>query len=430
MKVNRDSKRRSERIAMQFPGTKNRVVQGCPPSDRTRVQVIDLFCGCGGMSYGFASARTQTVQYEICGGIDIDEHACATYKRMLGVSPLCDDITSLLRPEKYSEALGRWGVDADQPLVLIGCAPCQGFSSHRKKDPRLDDRNSLLLVFAKIACSLMPDLIVMENVPEVFAKQHWSHFSGWQRAMAKAGYTFRAKIYNLAQFGVPQERFRAVVIASRNWRHFRMPKPKRGPEDFATVREAISGLRPLAAGGVDPLDPMHITSKHRRETVDLIKLIPLDGGSHKSLPPDVGPACLHNVDGFRDVYGRLAWDKPAVAITGRCRTPSCGRYIHPDQHRGLSVREAALLQGFPPKFMFEGPFDDKYKQIGNAVSPIFARAVAEHLDLEWRSDHTVPLQAGEFIADVTGPNLKSFSSSIASIKRKMREAPTEALFPA
>lgn len=395
---------------------------------RTPVQVIDLFCGCGGMSYGFATASTRTVHYKICGGVDIDRHACATYEKMLGVAPLRADVTGLLRTAMYEEALARWGVDSKRPLLLIGCAPCQGFSSHRKKDPRTDRRNSLLQVFARIACTLRPDLIVMENVPEIFAKQHWTHFADWERMMTRAGYTLRTKIYNLAQFGVPQERFRAVVVAARDWHCFRMPTPIRAPDEFATVRQAIGGLRPLLAGGIDPIDPMHITSKHRQETVELIKLIPPDGGSHRSLPPGVGPSCLHNVDGFRDVYGRLAWDKPAVAITARCRTPSCGRYTHPEQHRGLSVREAALLQGFPPTFTFEGPFDDKYKQIGNAVSPMFARAVAEHLDREWVADHTTGLSNREIDGDITGPISKSFSSSIAAIKRKMRVQSAESLW--
>src|ERR1035438_299608 len=133
---------------------------------RTPVQVIDLFCGCGGMSYGFATASTRTVHYKICGGVDIDRHACATYEKMLGVAPLRADVTGLLRTAMYEEALARWGVDSKRPLLLIGCAPCQGFSSHRKKDPRTDRRNSLLQVFARIACTLRPDLIVMENVPD------------------------------------------------------------------------------------------------------------------------------------------------------------------------------------------------------------------------------------------------------------------------
>lgn len=117
------------------------------------------------------------------------------------------------------------------------------------------------------------------------------------------------------------------------------------------------------------------------------------------------------MEGFYDVYGRLAWDKPAVTITARCRTPSCGRFVHPEQDRGLSVREAALLQGFPKDFYFEGPFDDKYKQIGNAVSPIFSTRLAGHV---------LSMLAGRNHADVEeiieNPTFGSYSGAIARAK--------------
>jgi len=195
-----------------------------------------------------------------------------------------------------------------------------------------------------------------------------------------------------------------------------MPRGFLNHREFRTVKQAIAHLPALEAGGSDPLDPMHITSKHRPSTVDLIRLIPSNGGSRKALPVGVGPACWDGVDGFRDVYGRLWWDRPAVAITARCRTPSCGRYVHPEQHRGLTVREAALLQGFPEDTFFEGPFDDKFKQIGNAVSPQFARIVAEHLAREWSANHDDPARdAHEEKLEL--PLVKSFSSAIAGIKK-------------
>lgn len=165
---------------------------------------------------------------------------------------------------------------------------------------------------------------------------------------------------------------------------------------------------------------MHITSKHRAETIELLSKIPKDGGSRRSLPEGEGPECLRKVDGFRDVYGRLSWDKASVAITARCRTPSCGRFTHPEQNRGLSVREAALLQGFPESFYFEGPFDDKYKQIGNAVSPVFAEALAKHIDGVWLPPHGDGEE--DELGDVQAPLLKSFSSRIASLKKSKAPA--------
>jgi len=163
---------------------------------------------------------------------------------------------------------------------------------------------------------------------------------------------------------------------------------------------------------------MHITSKHRPDTVKLLRAIPPDGGSRSALPPEMVRDCHKSVDGFRDVYGRLWWDRPSVSITARCRTPSCGRFTHPEQHRGLSVREAALLQSFPDDWIFEGPFDDKYKQIGNAVPPLLAKAIAENIDSHWVSASP---PADEMLSgDIIAPIDRSISSSIAAWKKRAR----------
>lgn len=369
------------------------------------------------MSYGFARASTSNVCYQLIAAADIDEHANATYEAMLGLRPEHFDVRELEGKGALDDFLRSSGRDPSLPMVLIGCSPCQGFSSHRKKDPREDVRDSLLEAFGRLAAAMRPAIVVMENVPEILSHKHWDHFSAWRRSLEQVGYKIRVKIFNLAGFGVPQERFRAVAIAARDWRYFGMPKATLHPSEYHTVRSAIGHLEPLEAGGKSERDPMHLTSRHRTETVDLMRLIPPDGGSRRALPSDVGPRCLQKVDGFRDVYGRLFWDKPAVAITARCRTPSCGRFVHPEQHRGLSVREAALLQGFPPEYLFEGPFDDKFKQIGNAVSPTFADAVARHLDRQWIVDHDDPAADTGAEGDISMPIQKSISSSLAAIKR-------------
>jgi DNA (cytosine-5)-methyltransferase 1 len=383
---------------------------------QVQVRVVEFFAGCGGTSLGFATAEADKVSYRVMGAVELDPHAAATYERALDAPVHVGDVRGLLEPTALKRVSKPWR--GAGPLLLIGCAPCQGFSSHRKKDKREDIRNSLLAAFADIAVALDPEVIVMENVPEMLSRQHWPHFVEWKSRLEGAGYTVRIAIHNLAEFGVPQERFRALVVAAK-WRNFEMPQAHLSHRQFKTVKDAIGGLPPLKAGEVDPRDPMHMTSKHRPKTVELIKQIPLDGGSRRSLPAGVGPSCWEGVDGFRDVYGRLRWDRPAVAITARCRTPSCGRFVHPEQHRGLTVREAALLQGFPPDMHFEGPFDDKFKQIGNAVSPIFAKAVAERLATEWFADHSDP---SRLLPEkpLLLPLQKSFSSSIAHIKRSRK----------
>lgn len=317
-----------------------------------------------------------------------------------------------------ASALQTWGYQPGLPLVLIGCAPCQGFSSHRKKDPRKDERNDLIACFAKIAVELQPDIVLMENVPELLHAKHWKHFTEFKRTLEAAGYTVRAQIHNAAEYGVPQERFRALVIASKSERLTHMPRPTHRPGNYRTVRDAIGHLPPLDAGHFDENDPMHITSKHRPETVRLLQAIPRDGGSRSALPDSMIKDCHRSVDGFRDVYGRLWWDRPAVSITARCRTPSCGRFTHPEQHRGLTVREAAQLQSFPSNWIFDGPFDDKYKQIGNAVAPEFAKAIAETIDSSWATDE--PPTKDDLAQDIRRAISRSISSSLSAWKRRSR----------
>jgi DNA (cytosine-5)-methyltransferase 1 len=384
------------------------------------VQVIDLFSGCGGMSCGFVIAKTKNVAFKLLGGLDVDPHANATYERMLKKPALNMSARDLLTTSGLDAALKAWGYDSSKPLVLIGCAPCQGFSSHRKKDSRLDERNDLVEVFGTIAAKLSPEVVIMENVPELLHTKHWDHFVEFRNVLENDGYTVRARLHNAAEFGVPQERFRALVIAARDRSKTHMPTSAYRANNYRTVRDAIGALPPLAAGDASKTDPMHLTSKHRPATVALLRAIPPDGGSRSSLPPAMVRDCHKAVDGFRDVYGRLWWDRPSVSITARCRTPSCGRFTHPEQHRGLSVREAALLQSFPPEWIFEGPFDDKYKQIGNAVPPLFARAIAETIDCNWigaaAPNETVTRN------DVTSPIGRSISSSIAAWKKRARNA--------
>jgi DNA (cytosine-5)-methyltransferase 1 len=382
------------------------------------IDVIDMFCGCGGVSQGFLSANSADLTFRIIGALDIDPHAVATYHRNIGLKPSQEDITNLStdneKLSKFMEGLDR---RKQNPLVLIGCAPCQGFSSHRKKDKRTDMRNSLLEHFGEVAIKINPDVIMMENVPDMFADKHWDHFEVTKRRLEDAGYHIQARIYNLAEFGVPQERFRALVLAFKH--DFCMPEPILTPQEFQTVRNAIGHLEHIEAGQASMSDPMHRASRHSKAVVELISQIPKDGGNR---PKGIGPKCLDNArnkyGGYTDVYGRLFWDKPAVTITARCRTPSCGRFVHPEQNRGLTIREAALLQTFPGDWIFEGPFDDCYKQIGNAVPPKFAESVARHIVQQLLSPSSLNTSKLDDELQVTGPIGPSFSILINGLKKK------------
>lgn len=344
------------------------------------VRVVDFFCGCGGMSAGFAATRQSHLKFRILAGIDIDERALATYSHNIPAAALQEDVRKLAAdPQRLLELVPGLEED-DSPLVFIGCPPCQGFSAHRKKDARVDPRNDLISSFAQLCEHFLPDVIVMENVPEVIRGRHSHHFGEATDRLREAGYTIDAQILDFSEYGLPQRRRRAVAIGARA--PIGLPRP---PAVFVdapmTVREAISHLRPVEAGGEAADDPWHRAPSHTERILRRIEATPPDGGDRRSLSSTDQLSCHTSLDasstpGFTDVYGRLRWDQPSVTITAKSSTPSCGRFLHPEQHRNITVREAAILQGFPQDFEFLGPFVGQYRQIGEAVPPLVARWLA------------------------------------------------------
>mgnify|MGYP005990210623 CR=1 FL=1 len=328
------------------------------------------------MSAGLLS----TGQYENVYAADFDRWANATYERNLGHKPDARDLLELTD----SKLRKRWAAElkeevGDRPFLLAGGPPCQGFSSHVKTRGDARGRNQLFRLFGEATVDLMPDVVLIENVADLVSLRSWELFDDLRTRLIGAGYQVRARIVNMAQLGVPQERFRTVIIGSRHGTPT-FPSVERTPSNFSTVKEWIGDLPRIGSGESNANDPMHVTSKHRESTLRIIRQVPHDGGSR---PRGIGPACLDKTygshGGYTDVYGRLSWSSAAPTITARCRTPSCGRFTHPEQDRGLTAREAALLQTFPSDWYFDGPFDDRYKQIGNAVPPLAAMAFAQHI---------------------------------------------------
>ena len=345
------------------------------------VDVIDMFSGCGGMSAGFRAVNSLIPAYRAVLAVDIDPVANRSYAANLGLDPVTEDVSGLSRrPEKLKALLRSSGRRPGHPLVLIGCAPCQGFSSHRNRAGEGDKRNPLFVEFAKVAAILKPDAVVVENVPELLTTQYWPYVQKARQILEGSGYFVYVGVHNIAEFGVPQERFRALMLA--------LPKPFAPPrgflprEQFCTVRSAIGHLPTINAGEVSDADSMHYTAGHHPSTIQTIRAVPKDGGNR---PANVGPQCLIRArerqgrGAYDDVYGRLWWDRPAITITAYARNPASGRFVHPSQDRGLSVREAALLQGFPSDFTFAGSLDERFRQIGNAVPPRFAAFLGVHV---------------------------------------------------
>lgn len=368
--------------------------------------LIDLFSGCGGMSAGLEASGF----FECVYCADNDKWANETYFENLGHQPDNMDLMTLWDPTVRKAWVARLREKINgRPLLFAGGPPCQGFSSHVKVRGDHKGRNQLFTLFGELALEFQPEVILIENVADLVSARSWDLFSELRNCLTSAGYAVRAKIVNMAQFGVPQERYRTFVLASRDSEPT-FPEIRRRSGEYSTVRDWIGGLDPVLPGQENSLDPMHVTSRHRQSTIDILAQVPIDGGSR---PKGVGPACLDRTNGYADVYGRLAWDRPAPTLTTRCRTPSCGRFAHPAQNRGLTAREAGLLQTFPSTWTFCGPFDDRYKQIGNAVPPLAAQIMGEHIG---KGMPSVENEVGVFEVEHK-PVGSSFSILIAGIRR-------------
>jgi len=381
------------------------------------VDVIDMFSGCGGMSAGFLAANAVVPAYRLAAAVDVNTVANSTYEANLRLTPLAEDVAAIA--SKGSRLVGITSKRrAGTPLVLIGCSPCQGFSSHRNNTDRVDPRNSLFVDFARIASRLMPDAILVENVPELLTESHWPYIEKARSILRRCGYFVHLSVHNMAQFGLPQERFRALMIAMRH--PFRPPQGFLAREGFRTVRHAIGHLPPVRAGERCSEDAMHYSAGHRQSTLEIIRAVPRDGGSR---PEHVGPPCLRRAKDrngravYEDVYGRLWWDRPAITITAYARNPASGRFSHPVQDRGLTVREAALLQGFPRGYWFAGTLDDRFRQIGNAVPPVFAAFLAAYILGEMLGPVPSP---DEFSRGIAQPVGTSFSRLIPALKAGRR----------
>lgn len=382
------------------------------------IQLIDFFSGAGGTSLGFAALNSVIPAFKMLGGCDINEISASTYSHNYGTIIAHRDITDLAFNEgQLEEWLKNIGYDEKKPTVMIGCAPCQGFSSHRKKHWNEEDdvRNSLIMAFAEIVKKVQPDVIIMENVPEFLSKRYWRYYSAAKKSYEENGYIVKGTIYNAAAFGVPQERFRSIIIGMK--KDFVLPVGYLQPTEYRTVRDAISHLPAVPAGIADPNDPMHKSASHKQSTIDVIKQVPHDGGNR---PAGVGPACLDKTKGFSDVYGRLYWDKPSITITHYARNPASGRYTHPEQDRGLTAREAAILQSFPNGFEFKGKSDDIYRQIGEAVPPMLSSAIAASVLIELLSVCPTSEEISASPNSIDSPVSSSYSSVIAGIKSRGR----------
>lgn len=321
---------------------------------------IDLFSGCGGMSFGLKNAS-----FKVVGALEINGVAAAAYKLNFPSTKLKQADIREVDAEKW---LAELGLAPGQLDLLAGCPPCQGFSTLRTMNGSSDNRdrrNRLVLEMARLVEVFMPKSIMMENVPGLAEK---TVFKDFIRRIKKLNYLPRWSVLNVSSYGVPQRRCRLVMLAGHG---FEIPF---GIESSRTktVRMAIEKLKPAGTSG----DPLHDMPERRTpEMIKWITLLPKDGGSRGDMPLEMQRPCHRRSDGFKDVYGRMAWDKVAPTITSGCCNPSKGRFLHPDENRNITIREAALLQTFPMNFKLPTGTTktDAALMIGNALPPEFVR---------------------------------------------------------
>ena len=332
------------------------------------VEVVDLFCGIGGLSYGMKSAG-----FHILAGFDLDRTCKYAYETNTKGEFIFKDIANVTADDispRYSKKAVR---------VLAGCAPCQPFSSYsfrnKDKDPNKYD---LLYEFGRLVNEVEPEIITMENVPAIRRFRLKPVLQDFISTLERAGYCVWCDVVYCPDYGIPQKRKRLVLLASKLGEISLIPKTHT-PDKYVTVRDTIETLPPIGAGESDPKDPLHRCSALSSLNLTRIRNTQ-EGGSWKSWPKDLILECHKREGGrsFGSVYGRMKWDEPSPTMTTQCTGIGNGRFGHPAQDRAISVREAALFQTFPISYNFFENEDSV--SLTKASRYIIAKSIIYHIE--------------------------------------------------
>jgi len=313
----------------------------------------------------------------------------SSYSRNIGIDPIQVDLGKI-SPEDLRDRLEL----TTRPTVLIACPPCTGFSRTLARNHLVDDvRNSLVGRVGAFVRVMQPEIVVVENARELITGRFSNHFASLKADLEAQKYSVSEQIHFLSDFGLPQRRERALVIAVKKkyrlhnlldlWDGFTLN------QEATHVRRAIGSLPPVPAGETHPDDPFHVSPRVLSE-VNRRRLaaLPSDGGSWFQLvdhpeaddlltPSMKQRAAIRDFGSHPDVYGRLWWDRPAATIKRECGHIGNGRYAHPEQNRLCTVRELALLQGFPNDYEFDASsLTNMYRHVGDAVPPMIAFQIA------------------------------------------------------
>lgn len=353
----------------------------------TRTACVDLFCGAGGLTHGLIGEGIPVI-----AGIDVDERCRHPFEANNGARFIKKDIAEI-GPNELRNLYGNTEI-----RILAGCAPCQPFSTYFQRYPNVTSaRWSLLYQFVRLIDSIRPEIITMENVPLV--KKH-AVFNDFIASLKRMNYNIWQDVVDCIQYGLPQTRRRMVVVASMLGSIELISPTNERP---CTVRDAIEYLPPIEAGGFSELDTFHTASTLSELNLTRIRAS-RPGGTWRDWPSQLVAPCHCRETGrtYPGVYGRMTWDDPSPTITTQFYGFGNGRFGHPVQDRAISLREGALLQGFPDTYSFVpdgNPIHFKAlgRMIGNAVpvalGRVIGRSIARHLGVEEMPKGKVPTDA-------------------------------------
>ena len=337
-----------------------------------KIEAIDLFSGIGGLTYGLKKAGIR-----VLAGLDNDESCAVAYEKNNGAKFISADVSTY----DFSELKKIYSESGFK--VLVGCAPCQPFSSHAFKQRKKgkDERWNMLDHFVRAIKTVKPDLVSMENVRGVTKTDVFENFV---KQLKKMKYKVDYKVVYAPDYGVPQNRSRLILLASRLG-EIKVPEKTHSKENYVTVGDIIKKLPKIKAGQKDKKDSMH-----RAKGLSEINMKRINqskpGGSWKDWDEELLPDCYKKDSGqtYTSVYGRMRWDDVSPTITTQFSSYGSGRFGHPEQDRAISLREGAMLQTFPISYHFgDLPMDRISRHIGNAVPPqlgvVIGKAIKEHI---------------------------------------------------
>lgn len=346
---------------------------------KSRIKVIDLFCGIGGLTHGLVKEGLDVV-----AGIDNDASCEFGYTKNNKAEFIHSDILKVT-PELINK---KFGSKKGVIRVLAGCAPCQPFSGLNQKEVTKKQLEPLSK-FAQLIAQTLPDIVSMENVSGLADTKKYPVFAKFLKTLADNGYTYKYEVVDVSEYGVPQKRKRLVLLASR-FGEIALIK-KTHTDRRVTVRDVITHLEPLNQGEVSKKDPLHRSRKLNDMNLKRIMATPHDGGNSSSWSEDLKLVCHKKDTGSTykgTVYGRMRWDEPAPTMTTQCIGLGNGRFGHPTQNRAISLREAAIFQTFPKDYQFVDPngtlvMAKVAKFIGNAVpvqlGSVIGKSIKRHI---------------------------------------------------